>query len=515
MLFNSYFFLLCFLPVVLIGFYLLSAYANRDLAMAWLVFSSLFFYSWWRPPYLILIAASIIVNYLIGKKIATATSHRKTWLITGLAVNLGGLCYFKYANFFVDSFNGMAGIHIEVAPIFLPLAISFFTLQQIAFLVDTYHGKTQEYRFLHYCLFVSFFPQLIAGPIVHHKEMMPQFMVDDYRHKKAANLAVGVTIVIIGLFKKVVLADSLATIASPIFAAVHHGVTLSFFEAWGGLLGYTFQLYFDFSGYSDMAIGLARMFGIRLPLNFFSPYKARNIAEVWRRWHMTLSRFLRDYLYIPLGGNRKGSARRYLNLMITFALGGFWHGAGWKFLCWGLMHGAYLVVYHFWAQHIKPLFGTRHAGNPLGHAAGVVITFFFFILALVFVRADTFEGAIEVLKAMFGANGVALHPGSGFWIGIAHGLGVPVDIAADAIRYVNQETLEWFAVSALIIWGAPNTAQIMRAWEPALDSGPFLKACKSRFRWNPSIGWASSVILLLVVALMHMNNVSEFLYFQF
>jgi alginate O-acetyltransferase complex protein AlgI len=515
MLFNSYFFLLCFLPVVLIGFYLLSAHASRDLALAWLVFSSLFFYSWWRPPYLILIVSSIVVNYLAGKKIATATAHRKAWLFIGLVLNLGGLVYFKYANFFVDSFNGVAGTHVFVAPIFLPLAISFFTLQQIAFLVDTYHGKTQEYRFLHYCLFVSFFPQLIAGPIVHHKEMMPQFMQNTFRNKKAVNLAVGITIVIIGLFKKVVLADSLALIASPIFAAVGKGVTLSFFEAWGGLLGYTFQLYFDFSGYSDMAIGLARMFGIQLPLNFFSPYKARNIAEVWHRWHMTLSRFLRDYLYIPLGGNRKGSARRYLNLMITFALGGFWHGAGWKFLCWGLMHGAYLVVYHFWAQYIKPLFGTRHAGNPLGHAAGVITTFFFFILALVFVRADTYEGAIEVLKAMFGANGVALHPDSQFWIGILGGLGITVDIVGSAIRFVNEDTVWWFIISALLIWGTPNTAQIMGAWEPAFDSGPWLKNFGNRLRWSPSVGWASGVILLLVVALMHMNNVSEFLYFQF
>jgi alginate O-acetyltransferase complex protein AlgI len=496
MLFNSYFFLLVFLPVVLIGFYLLSAYTTRDLALAWLVLTSLFFYSWWRPPYLILIIASIAVNYLVGKQIATAASRRKTWLMLGLALNLGGLTYFKYANFFVDSFNDAAGTHVFVAPIFLPLAISFFTLQQIAFLVDTYRGQTQEYRFLHYCLFVSFFPQLIAGPIVHHKEMMPQFMEGTWRNQKAANLAVGLTIVIIGLFKKVVLADSLALIASPIFAAAGKGVSLTFFEAWGGLLGYTFQLYFDFSGYSDMAIGLARMFGIKLPLNFFSPYKARNIAEVWHRWHMTLSRFLRDYLYIPLGGNRRGPARRYLNLMITFALGGFWHGAGWKFLCWGLMHGAYLVVYYFWA-------------------AGVTITFFFFILALVFVRADTYGSAIDVLKAMFGANGIALHPDAPFWIGVIGRLGIPVDVAVNAIRYVNQETLAWFAVSALLIWGTPNTAQIMGAWEPAFDSGPWLKTDRSRLRWSPSLGWASCVIVLLVVALMHMNNVSEFLYFQF
>jgi D-alanyl-lipoteichoic acid acyltransferase DltB (MBOAT superfamily) len=515
MLFNTYFFLLCFLPVVLIGFYLLSSYANRDMALAWLVVSSLFFYSWWRPPYLALIIVSIAINYLIGKKIASSATHRKAWLVLGLALNLGGLTYYKYANFFVDSFNEMAGTHVAVAPIFLPLAISFFTLQQIAFLVDTYHGQTQEYRFLHYCLFVSFFPQLIAGPIVHHKEMMPQFMENTMDRKRAVNLAVGITIVIIGLFKKVVLADNLALIASPIFAAVGKGVTLNFFEAWGGILGYTFQLYFDFSGYSDMAIGLARMFGIKLPLNFFSPYKARNIAEVWHRWHMTLSRFLRDYLYIPLGGNRRGPARRYLNLMITFALGGFWHGAGWKFLCWGLMHGAYLCVYHFWAQFIKPLFGTHRTGGLPAHAAAVATTFFFFILALVFVRADTYGGAIEVLKAMFGANGFALHPDSHFWISVFGYLGIPVDVAGSAIRFVNEQTMDWFAISALLIWGAPNTTQIMGAWEPAFDSAPWLKAVPNRIRWSPSVGWASGVILLLVVALMHMNNVSEFLYFQF
>ena len=292
MLFNSYTFIFLFLPTVLLGFHLIGKQGHHRVAIAWLVGASLFFYGWWNPAYLGLMLVSIFFNYGIGVSLGGAPKqpNKKPILIFGVIVNLGLLAYFKYANFFVDNLNNIAGTDIVLEQIILPLAISFFTFQQIAYLVDAWRGETKEYNFLHYCLFVTFFPQLIAGPIVHHKEMLPQFAKDVVYKLRSKHLAIGLTIFAIGLFKKVVLADGISVYASPVFDAAEAGVVLTFFEAWGGSLAYTFQLYFDFSGYSDMAIGIARMFGIRLPLNFNSPYKATSIIDFWRKWHITLSR---------------------------------------------------------------------------------------------------------------------------------------------------------------------------------------------------------------------------------
>ena len=349
MLFNSYEFIFLFLPIVLLGFHLIGKQGHHRVAIAWLVGASLFFYGWWNPAYLLLMLFSVLFNYSVGVSLSNTSGRKllsKTILTIGVSVNLAILGYFKYANFFVDNLNALSGTNLILNEVILPLAISFFTFQQIAYLVDAYRGKTKEYNFLHYCLFVTFFPQLIAGPIVHHKEMLPQFAKDAVYKLRSKHLAIGITIFALGLFKKVVLADGVSVYATPVFNAAEAGVMLTFFEAWGGALAYTFQLYFDFSGYSDMAIGIARMFGIRLPLNFNSPYKATSIIDFWRRWHITLSRFLRDYLYIPLGGSRKGRVRRYINLMTTMILGGLWHGAGWTFLLWGALHGFYLMINH-------------------------------------------------------------------------------------------------------------------------------------------------------------------------
>jgi D-alanyl-lipoteichoic acid acyltransferase DltB (MBOAT superfamily) len=262
-------------------------------------------------------------------------------LASAIAVNLILLGYFKYANFFADNLNHFAGTALPIGQVILPLGISFFTFTQIAFLVDTYQGKVKEFNFVHYTLFVTYFPHLIAGPVLHHKEMMPQFAKRNVCHLNWDNVAVGLSIFVLGLAKKVLIADSLAEFATPIFSAVAAGGQPMLFEAWIGALAYTLQLYFDFSAYSDMAIGISLMFNVRLPMNFNSPYKATSIIDFWRRWHMTLSRFLRDYLYIPLGGSRNGKAQRYLNLMITMLLGGLWHGAGWTFVIWGGLHGFY------------------------------------------------------------------------------------------------------------------------------------------------------------------------------
>ena len=292
--------------------------------------------------------------------------------------------------------------------IVLPLAISFFTLQQITYLVDANSGETKEYNFLHYCLFVTFFPQLIAGPIVHHREMLPQFEQSSAYRFVQSNFASGTAIFLLGLFKKVVLADGVAVYATPVFNAAEAGAVLTFFEAWTGATAYTFQLYFDFSGYSDMAIGIARMFNINLPLNFNSPYKAVNITEFWRRWHMTLSRFLRDYLYIPLGGNRKGKTRRHVNLMITMLLGGLWHGAGWTFVAWGALHGFYLVVNHSWHALRRALNPNPRSYGIAGQALAWLITMNAVVVAWVFFRAESFNGAIAILEGMAGMNGFVL-----------------------------------------------------------------------------------------------------------
>ncbi|HWW71706.1 MAG TPA: MBOAT family O-acyltransferase, partial [Duganella sp.] len=342
MLFNSLSFLLLYLPVVYAGYCLLAHWRPRWTA-GWLALASLFFYGYWDARYLPLLLASILFNYRCGLRIAAGGGRRKRWLVFALAANLSLLAYYKYANFFIDSLNHVAGAHLPGWAVVLPIGISFFTFTQIAFLVDCHRGLAGEYRFTHYTLFVSYFPHLIAGPVLHHKEMMPQF--DTRPAPNAADFAVGISIFVMGLAKKIFLADPLSVLVAPVFGA---GAEPQLIEAWIGALAYTMQLYFDFSGYSDMAIGLSRLFGVKLPLNFNSPYQAANIGEFWRRWHMTLSRFLRDYLYVPLGGNRSGQPARYRNLMLTMILGGLWHGAGWTFVAWGGLHGLYLVLHHAW-----------------------------------------------------------------------------------------------------------------------------------------------------------------------
>ncbi|MEA2029108.1 MAG: MBOAT family protein [Campylobacterota bacterium] len=394
MLFNSYEFIFLFLPVVFFTYYFLLSKRLVVGAKGFLVFSSLFFYSWWNIAYLPLILSSMLFNYIVGSSLNGAKEHikigKKQLLSIGIIANLGLLGYFKYADFFISNLNAL-GASIGLLELALPLAISFFTFQQIAYLVDSYRGETNEYDFLNYALFVTFFPQLIAGPIVHHKEMMPQFASRWNAVKKYRNIALGMFIFSMGLFKKVVIADTFAVWAT---AGFDSATTLTFFEAWATSLSYTFQLYFDFSGYTDMAIGVALLFNIKLPINFNSPYKATDIQDFWRRWHMTLSRFLKDYIYIPLGGNRKGSFRTYNNLMATFILGGLWHGAGWTFVFWGFLHGLALVIHRLW----------QSIGFKLNIIVAWFITFNFVNIAWVFFRAKEWEDAIKVLEGMFVIN---------------------------------------------------------------------------------------------------------------
>jgi len=398
-LFNSYEFIFFFLPVTFFVYFFLLRERWIVAAKGFLVFASLFFYSWWNIDYLPLILVSMLFNYIVGNTLNEnfnkVRTRRKTVLAIGVTANLALLAYFKYSDFLIENLNLFAGSNISLLHLALPLAISFFTFQQIAYLVDSYRRETKEYDFLNYALFVTFFPQLIAGPIVHHAEMMPQFAsrwnaVKNYRH-----IATGLFVFSLGLFKKVVIADTFAQWAN---AGFDTHTALNFFEAWATSLSYTFQLYFDFSGYTDMAIGAALLFNIKLPFNFNSPYKALDIQDFWRRWHMTLSRFLRDYIYIPLGGNRKGSFRTYTNLLITFLLGGIWHGAGWTFVFWGLLHGVALMTHRFW----------KSLGFTLPKIWAWIVTFLFINITWVFFRANEWGDAVRVLKGMLGLSGIVL-----------------------------------------------------------------------------------------------------------
>jgi len=328
------------------------------------------------------------VNYMLGRQITIKKYVSKELLISGIAFNLLLLGYFKYMDFFILNTNRVLNTEIPLMDLALPLAISFYTFQQIAYLVDSYRNETKEYDFLNYAVFVTFFPQLIAGPIVHHAEMMPQFARLKNKVKNYYNIALGLFIFSIGLFKKVIIADTFASWATEGFDVAEK---LNMLEAWVTSLSYTFQLYFDFSGYTDMAIGIALLFNIKLPMNFFSPYKARNIQDFWKRWHITLSRFLKDYIYIPLGGNRKTSMRTYGNLFATFVLGGIWHGAGWTFVFWGMLHGGALVLHRLWSKLGFKMYGFL----------AWFMTFNFINIAWIFFRANDFASALKVLNGMF------------------------------------------------------------------------------------------------------------------
>lgn len=498
MLFNSYPFLLVFLPTVLVAFYLVAARAP-ELGVWILAVASLAFYGYWDARYVPLLMGSAVFNWLVARLLEHSprgSQRRRAQLAGAVGANLLLLGYFKYANFFLSTI----GAGSSIGTIVLPLGISFFTFTQIAYLVDIYRAEPAGASFSKYLLFVTFFPHLIAGPILHHREMMVQF-----GHRlgpSAENFAVGVTIFAIGLFKKVMLADSVAPYVTPVFDAAAQGQSVTFLEAWAGALAYTLQLYFDFSGYSDMAIGLARLFGVRFPLNFASPYKATSIIEFWRRWHMTLSRFLRDYLYIPLGGNRRGPGRRYANLMATMLLGGLWHGAGWTFVIWGALHGAYLVVNHLW----------RAAGLRIGSdvLAGV-LTFIAVTTAWVFFRASDVDAALRILAGMSGMNGLVLPLE---WQARLAALPVfaSLPFADIGATFRGREALQTIALLLALIWLAPNTQELMRRFSPALEASG---EGGSRLAWRPSFGWAIAIAALSAIPLLQLDRASEFLYYQF
>ncbi|GAA7866188.1 hypothetical protein HpCOL240_07410 [Helicobacter pylori] len=456
MLFNTPLFIFAFLPVGFLGYFILQAYAKNPLfPKLWLVLASLFFYAFWNVKYLSLLVGSIIFNYFVALKITQPNAYKKLWLILGLIANVSLLGFFKYTDFFLTNFNLIWKSHFETLHLILPLAISFFTLQQIAYLMDAYkqnqiHAAQNEREsenapillnpptsffsfshFLDYALFVSFFPQLIAGPIVHHSEMMPQFKDKNNQFLNYRNIALGLFIFSIGLFKKVVIADNIAHFADFGF---DKAANLSFIQAWMASLSYSFQLYFDFSGYCDMAIGIALFFNIKLPINFNSPYKALNIQDFWRRWHITLSRFLKEYLYIPLGGNRVKELIVYRNLILVFLIGGFWHGAGWTFIIWGLLHGIALSVHRAYSHTARKF----HFTMP--KILAWLITFNFINLAWVFFRAKNLESALKVLN-WHGAGWTFI-----IW-GLLHGIALSVHRAyshtARKFHFTMPKILAW------------------------------------------------------------------------
>lgn len=455
------------------------------MAKAFLVVSSLFFYSYWNVIYLPLILFSMIFNFSAGRqltkeKIDKRFFSKKTLLVTSITFNVSLLAYFKYSDFFITNLNLAIGSGFEPLNLALPLAISFYTFQQIAYLVDSYKGETREYDFLRYAVFVTFFPQLIAGPIVHHSEMMPQFSKAKNNLINYKNIYIGLFIFSLGLFKKVVIADTFSVWANTGFDI---STELSFFDAWVTSLSYTFQLYFDFSGYTDMAIGIALLFNIKLPINFNSPYKAVSIQDFWRRWHMTLSRFLRDYIYIPLGGNKKGTFSTYNNLFATFLIGGMWHGAGWTFLFWGALHGVALVIHRLWLNlNIK-----------MNIVLAWFLTFNFVNVAWVFFRAKEWDDAIKVLNGMFMGE-----------------LMLPAFLADSLanLTYFGFSFGDWLQGSegTLITFLWLLIAFIIISFSNSNELAKKLKPNKRNLVLN---------IILLIISLSILNNASEFLYFNF
>lgn len=470
MLFNSYSFLFVFLPLVWVLFWLLRSAVSGSIAIGFLVAASLVFYGWWNPPYLLLLVGSMLANYGLCRVIWTYRS--RTLLAIGVGLNLSLLAYFKYAGFLAETVNSLAGAPVvRIATVVLPLAISFYTFQQIAFLVDIGKGRVPRPSPLHYMAAVTFFLHLIAGPIVQYREMLPQFNLLRRRGPSSLECALGFSLLAVGLFKKLWIADPCGDIANPVFNAPG-GYPLSSADAWIGTLAYAAQLYFDFSAYSDMALGLAHMLGFMLPMNFNSPYQATSIIEFWRRWHMTLSSFLRDYLYVPLGGNRKGPVRRYLNLLVTMGIGGLWHGAGWTFVIWGLLHGMFLSANHLW----------RAAGLRMPRPIAWSLTLLAVALAWVPFRAPTLERAIELYQLM-------LTPASTTWFNL-----------------VDPRSLVVLSVAFAVALWLPNAVSITRSsW-----IGPWLSARPSR----PVLA-GIGVAAAMTASVLKLGSASEFLYFNF
>ncbi len=497
MVFNSFPFIFIFLPLTLAGFFLLGR-KGRPWAASGLTLASLVFYGWWDYRYLPLLLLSVSLNYWAGHRILQ-TAHavtRKRWLILALSINLLLLAFFKYVDFFLQSINGVASQNFPLLHIIMPLGISFFSFTQIAFVVDAYYGKIQKISFFPYLAFATYFPYIVSGPILDYKEMAPQLTAPaadtaavQCLSSKSENIARGLALFVCGLAKKILIADNLIPLVSPAFS--DHNPQL--IQVWLGLLAYSFQLYFDFSGYSDMAIGVSRMMGIDIPLNFNSPYKATSISDFWQRWHISLSRFLRNYLYIPLGGNRCGSFNRYRNLMLTMLLGGLWHGANWTFVVWGGLHGLYLCIQHGW-QAIRP--ASTQKPSLLTRLSYRTLTLLAVLLAWCFFRAPNVSTALQVLAGMIGMNGIS-------W---------PGD--------VEPFTLIVLAGSAFLAFFLPNSQEIFFTPLPVVP--PTMPSQTNNpataivpLRWSANWQWGLATGIVFTLCVLNLNRIAGFIYVQF
>lgn len=484
MVFNSFSFMFAFLPLTLIGYALLAA-KSRQWGLRWLLLVSLTFYGFWDLRFVPLLLLSITANYGMSHLIAAGDSERRRSWLLGIAVagNLGLLGFFKYSNFFLSSLAAMTGLDLPLLSVLLPIGISFFTFTQIAYLVDIRQDKGTIPSFSNYLLFASYFPYIVAGPILHHREMLEQFTAKGTLRPAAGDLSIGLSLFVFGLGKKLLVADNLASAFTPLF----HEADPGFIQAWLGMFAYTLQLYFDFSGYTDMAVGVSRMFGLRLPINFNSPYKAVNVSDFWQRWHISLSRFLRNYLYISLGGNRSGQFNRYRNLMLTMLLGGLWHGANWTFVIWGGLHGLYLCIQHGWQHWVGKRYQAR---SPLRPWMGQVLTFVAVLVAWSFFRAPDAASAMRVLAGMIGINGLAPLAG------------------------IEPLSYALLAVAAIIAFMLPNTGELLLFAEKTYQShrpAPSLLPSD----WAPNLRWGMALGLILALALLSLEKSSDFIYAQF
>lgn len=495
MLFNSYIFILCFLPITWLLFILCGRFGQRNISLAFLALASLVFYGYWDIDYIPLILSSVIINYVFGGLILAQPKSKKV-LITGILFNIALLCYYKYTNFFIDNLNEISGSEINIRKIALPLGISFFTFQQISYLVDVYSGAIKERNIFIYFAYVLFFPQLISGPIVRYVDVAPQLSNSERIQINYDNLSKGILLFTIGLFKKVILADSIEVYATPIFEAVENGQTIHFIEAWYGAFAYSCQLYFDFSGYSDMAVGLALMFNIHINVNFMSPYKARNLIEFWQRWHISLSVCFQKYLYTPIAMKIRHWPDSILKLAFPFILTmliiGFWHGAGWNYVVWGGIHGLYLAWNHYFRRKAKhTIFKSK-----IWFLTSITLTFTAVVAVNVLFRCDSLSHAIDFYRGMFGGNG-AIVPyslqslfGESDWFHYSYYL-----FPALHDHYPLSIILQLLLCLA-IIFGVKNSNEMIHLFKPSYAN----------------LGLA---ITLFFISFIAMNKVSVFLYYQF
>lgn len=482
LLFNSLEFIFLYVPIVVAAFFILGKYKGKKYAIGWLVFASFFFYGWWDVRYVPLLFASICFNYFVGKRLEFA-QIKKFWLWIGILVNISMLGYFKYMDFFLGSVNAMLGMsYFDLMHIVLPLGISFFTFTQTAYLIDVYRGDTKNTSFIVYCEFVTIFPHLIAGPIISHRKMIPQFLSDATFRLDYHNVAMGLGLFSMGLFKKVVIADKLAIVATDVFS---NTLSIGMIEAWMGAIAYTFQLYFDFSGYSEMAMGLGLMLNLQLPQNFNSPYKATSVIDFWRRWHITLSGWVREYLYIPLGGNRHGQFNKLRNLFVSMVIIGLWHGAGWTFIVWGALHGLFLIINHLW----------RNLEYKLPVVISWSITFLCVVIGWVFFRADSIGDAAQIISKMFDINSIYLPSGGQleswlYWTG------------ASFIAWQYKWSMAKCAVSLMVLLICILTMR---------------NPCEIYVNMVPNKKWMCFISLIFLASIYSVCAIGtgEFLYFQF